>query len=137
MLYQRKKKSTSLNTIEFLDTLAYNPHWQGSGILIFLCKYYTVISDTLVGSFLDMLFLLLALILSELHELQDKAHRRICVRDITFCTVSFLCLFVAFFVYSLLLPKWHTSGMAAIKIHILLWVVIFCVMISWVNGQKY
>ena len=31
-------------------------------------KYYIVISDTLVGSFLDVLFLLLAIILSEFHE---------------------------------------------------------------------
>ena len=56
--------------IEFLDTSAFinNPHWQSSGILIFLCKYYIVISDTLVGSFLDVLFLLLAVILSELCE---------------------------------------------------------------------
>ena len=38
------------------------------GITIFLCKFDVVISDTLVGSFLDVLFLLLALILSELHE---------------------------------------------------------------------
>ena len=52
------------------------------------------------------------------------------------CTLSFLCLFVAFFVYSLPLSKWRTRGMAPIKIYILLWVV-FCVMISWANGQKY
>ena len=31
-------------------------------------KYYIVISETLVGSFLDELFLLLAVMLSELHE---------------------------------------------------------------------
>ena len=57
-------------TTEFLDTSASinNPHWQSSGLLIFLCKYYIVISNTLGGSFLDMLFLLLAVILSELHE---------------------------------------------------------------------
>ena len=61
---------TSLDTTEFLDThvCINNPHWQSSGIIIFLCKYYIVISDTLVGSFLDVLFLLLAVILSELHE---------------------------------------------------------------------
>ena len=39
-------------------------HWQGCGFIIFLCKYYIVIADTLVGSFLDVLFLLLAVILS-------------------------------------------------------------------------
>ena len=61
---------TSLNTIDFLDTYVCtnNPHWQSSRIIIFLWKYYIVISDTLVGSFLDVLFWLLAVILSELHE---------------------------------------------------------------------
>ena len=39
-----------------------------TGILIFLCKYYIDISETLVGSFLELLFLLLAAVLSELHE---------------------------------------------------------------------
>ena len=33
-----------------------------------LCKYYIVISDTLVGSFLDVFFLLLAVILLGLLE---------------------------------------------------------------------
>ena len=57
-------------TIELLDTSAFinNPHRQSSGVLIFLCKYYIVISDELVGSLLDVLFLLLAVILSERHE---------------------------------------------------------------------
>ena len=63
---------TSLDTVEFLDKYVFvnNPHWQSSGIIIFLCKYYIVISDVLVGFFLDVLFLvlLLAVILSELHE---------------------------------------------------------------------
>ena len=45
-----------------------NPHWQSSGIIIFLCKYYTVISDAMVGLFLNVLFLLLAVILLELYE---------------------------------------------------------------------
>ena len=81
--------------IKFLDTSAFinNPHWQSSGILIFLCKYSIVISDTLVGSFLDVHFLLLAVILSEPHQkprrkdwVTEKVHRRICVTDITFLT---------------------------------------------------
>ena len=68
--YQRRQKITSLNTIEFLVTYVFinNPHWKSSGILIFLCKYYIVISDALVGSFLDVFFLSLTVILSELHE---------------------------------------------------------------------
>ena len=36
--------------------------------MTFLSKYYIVISDTLVGSFLDVLYLLPAVILSGLHE---------------------------------------------------------------------
>ena len=37
--------------IEFFDTSAFinNQHWQRSGILIFLCNYCIVISETLVG----------------------------------------------------------------------------------------
>ena len=31
-------------------------------MIIFLCKYYIVILDTLVGSFLDVLFVLLCLL---------------------------------------------------------------------------
>ena len=45
-----------------------NPHWQSCGIIIFLCKYYIAISDTMVGSFLDVLFLLLAVTLSGTQE---------------------------------------------------------------------
>ena len=61
---------TSLDPIEFLDKhiCINNPHHQSSRIIIFLGKYYIVISDTLVDSLLDVLFLLLAVILSELHE---------------------------------------------------------------------
>ena len=56
--------------IEFLDThvCINNPHWQRSGILIIFCKYCIVILDTLRGTFLDVLFLLPAVILSELYE---------------------------------------------------------------------
>ena len=54
----------------YLDAYVFinNPYWQSCGIIIFLCKYYVVISDTLVGFFLDVLIFLLAGILSELHE---------------------------------------------------------------------
>ena len=40
-------------------------------------------------------------------QLQRKVHRRICERDIPFLTVQrpFYVIFVAFFVYSLPLPK--------------------------------
>ena len=134
-------------TIEVLYTSAFinNPHWQSSGILIVFCKYYIVFSDTLVGSFLDVLFLLLAVILSERHEkprrkdwvTEKSTLKNLCEGYHFFdYTLSFLCPFVAFFVCSPPLPKWCTWGMAAIKIHILLWVV-FYVIISWVNGRKY
>ena len=98
-----------------------NPLWQCSGILIFLCKYYIVVSDTLIGSSLDVLFLLLDVILSELIEkprrkdwvTEKSTERNLCVGYHFFdCTLSFPCLFVAFFVYSLPLPKWRTCGMS-------------------------
>ena len=62
-------------SIEFLDTSAFinNAHCQSSRILISLCKYCIVISDTVEGFFLDVQFLLLDVILSELHE---KPRRR-------------------------------------------------------------
>ena len=68
------KEITSLDPTKFLDThvCINNPHWQSSGIIIFLCKYDTVILDILVGSLLDVLFLLLTGILSEFHEKQRR-----------------------------------------------------------------
>ena len=67
-------------TIEFLDTNfgTNNRHWQSSGIIILLRKYGIVISDTLVGSFLDVLFLLLVVILPESHQ---KLRRKDWVRE--------------------------------------------------------
>ena len=55
-----------LETIAFLDAHVYidNPYWQSCGIIISLCKYYIVISDTVIG--LDVFFLSPAVILSEL-----------------------------------------------------------------------
>ena len=101
-----------------------------------MCKYYIVISDTLVGSFLDVLFLLLAVILSELHvkpirKVSEEIYRNICVRGINFLTAltpfyvircCFLCL--------LLSPSQVT--------YLLNGPYGWCsVMISWVNGRKY
>ena len=72
----KEVENPSLDTIEFLDThvcidnthvCINNPHWQSSGIIVILRKYYIAISDTLVGSFLDVFFLLFAVIFSELH----------------------------------------------------------------------
>ena len=106
--------------IEFLDTSAFinNQHWQSSEILIFLCKYDIVISETLVGFFLDVHFLLLAVILSELHEkprrkdwVKEKIHRRICVRDITFLTAR--CPFYVFLLLFLSTPSHFPSDVPA------------------------
>ena len=60
----------SLDTIQFFDThvCINNSHWESSGITIFLWKYWKVISDTLIGFFLDVFFLLLTVILSKDHE---------------------------------------------------------------------
>ena len=117
--------------IDFLNTSAFinNQHWQSSGILIFLCKYCIVISDTLVGSYQDIMRNQ-----ERKTDLQKKVHRRICVREITFLTAlhffSCLCLFAFCCFFRLfLLPMWRPCGMTPIKIHALLWVV-FCVMIS-------
>ena len=70
-LQQRKWKTTSLDTIEFLDThthmLGIQPTLTNSGIILFLPKYYIIILDTLVDSLLEALFLLLDVMLSGLH----------------------------------------------------------------------
>ena len=50
------------NSIFSLTCCIHVPHWQSGGIIIFLCRYYLVISDTLIGSFLDVLFLLFGVI---------------------------------------------------------------------------
>ena len=68
-IISKEVENYALDTTEFLDThvCINKPHWQSSGIIIFLCKYYIIISDTLVAFFLDVLLLLLAVILSELY----------------------------------------------------------------------
>ena len=87
------------------------PHWQSSGIIIFLWKYYIVISDTLVGFFFDVLFLLLAVLLSELYEkprrkkdwvTEKSTKKNLRERHQFFWlhTLSTKSFFVAFFVYS-------------------------------------
>ena len=61
-----------------------NPHWRSGGIIIFFCNYYIVISDTMVGSFLDVLILLLTVILSGLNEKPRRNKYWVTGRDITF-----------------------------------------------------
>ena len=69
-----------------------------------LCKYYIVVSDTLVCSFLDVLFLLLAIILSGLHDKprrnKDRVTEKTTQKNLSQghhffpCTPSFLCHFL-------------------------------------------
>ena len=47
------------------------PYWKGSGIIIFLCKYYIAIPDTLIR-LLDEFFLLLTVNQEKKIELQKK-----------------------------------------------------------------
>ena len=110
-----------------------NSHWQSSEIIIFLCKYYVVISDTVVGFFLDVFFLLIAVILSELHEkparnkawvTEKSTQNNLCEGHHFFdCTPSFLCHFLLLSL-STLLPKWRTCWMAPIKKIIFIWVIL-------------
>ena len=106
-----------------------NTHWQSGEIKIFLCKYYIALSDTLVGSFLDVLFLLLAVILSRFLEKPRRnkdwvTEKSTYIEELVWGRSFFLLhallsmsLFVAFFVFSLLLPKRRTCWIAPIKIH--------------------
>ena len=129
-LYHRRWKITSLDTIEFLDTHACinNPHWEVSGIIIFLRKYYIVISDALGGfSFGCVLFVARCNIiraLSETKKEQRFSYRENYIEEFVWGTSTLFWLpvllfmsFVAFFVDSLPLPKWRTCWMTSIKIH--------------------
>ena len=129
-LYHRRWKITSLDTIEFLDTHACinNPHWEGSGIIIFLRKYYIVILDALGGfSFGCVLFVACCNIISALWETKKEqrfSYRENYIEEFVWGTSSLFwlpvllfMLFVAFFVDSLPLPTWRTCWMTSIKIH--------------------
>ena len=81
---------------------------------------YIVISDTLATSFLDVLFLMLALIFSEFHE-NPRRKDSVSEKRIEFVWATNLfwlyallsmSFFVAVFVYSLPLPKWRAYSMA-------------------------
>ena len=120
-------ENLSLDSIKFLGThvCINNPHWQSSGIIVFLCKYYIDISNTLIGW--RVLFVPRCNIIRASWETKTegltcrkKVHRRrIRVRNITFLAVhpSYQVIFPAFFVYSLPFPKWRTCWMAPIEIH--------------------
>ena len=98
-----------------------NPDWQSGGIIIFLCKYFIVISDLLVGTFLNVLFLMLAVILRNQEGKNIQLQKKNCIEEFVWGTSLFslhallsMSLFIAFFVYSLPLSKWRTCW---IKIH--------------------
>ena len=128
------KKRRFFVYIAFLDTYVCinNPYWESSGIIITLCKYEIVISDTLIGCWICFSFCWLWYHQSfmkiqeerigfqeERIGLQKKVHRRICVSDITFLTarsssyVNFCCIFrlllpfrlLQFYVENIFLPS--------------------------------
>ena len=115
-----------------------NPHWQSSGNIIFLCKYYIDISDALVGSFLDVLFLLLVVILPGFHMkprrkdwVSEKIYRKICVRGIKLL-IALPPFYVILCCFFCLLPS------PSQVTYLLNGPYGWCsVMISWVNGRKY
>ena len=88
----RKLKIASLDTIAFLGThvCISNPDSQSSEIIIFWCRYYIVISDTLIGSWIYFCCSWLQCYQSFMKnqegkiEQQKKVHRRIYMRNITF-----------------------------------------------------
>ena len=103
-----------------------------------MCKYYIVIWGAQVRYFLDVLFLLLAIVLSQPHEEPRRNNDRVAERiHSLFMTArhSFNIIFCCFL--SLLSPPSQTMYfLSGPYIDILLGVVL-CVMISWVNGWKH
>ena len=98
----------TLNNHIFRNTCMYinNPYWQSSGIIIILCKYDTVTSDTLTDSW--MYFFGCSLwyyqsfmgIPEEMIELQRKVNREFVRVTLLFLAARppFYIIFVAFFV---------------------------------------
>ena len=101
-----------MDTITILDThvCANNPYWQSSGIIILLCKYSIVLSDTLTGSWMCFSGCSLQYYWRVMRHdwvtgrlsYWKKVHKRICLRNITFLAAySPSCvIFVTVFVYS-------------------------------------
>ena len=106
-LYWRRKKISSLEAITFLDTdpSIDNPYSQSSGIIIFLYKFYIVISYILIESWMCFSCCSLKNYHSFMRNqeekvaLQKKAHWRICVTAITILAAC-LPSYVFFFDYS-------------------------------------
>ena len=132
---------TFLDTTEFLDThvCINNPHWQSSGIIIFLYKYDAAIYFSWICSSSRSLQYYQSFIRNQEGkiELQKKVHRRICVSEITFLTAR--SSFYVFFCWSLSSPSPFPIDVlderTLWRYTILQWLV-FCVMIPWVNCRK-
>ena len=71
-LISRRYKIVSLGTIAFLDThvCIKNPYWQSSGITKIFLQIYSYLRYT--DKLLDVFFLLVTVILSELHEIPGR-----------------------------------------------------------------
>ena len=105
-------------------------------LLYFLCKYCIVISGALVGSSLDVLLFLLAILLSEPHEKPRRNNDRV-KKNIHFFWLHAI-LSISFLLLSPSTPLLFLSDVLAewplnrrIVRSGILW---FCVMISWANG---
>ena len=103
-----------------------------------MCKYYIVISGALIGSSLDVLFLLLAIVLSEPHEkprrnndrVTEKIHWIFLIARHPFSIILCCCL-------NLLPPPSQVTYLLNDPYTDTLLGVAFFVMISWVDGWKY
>ena len=92
--YSKEVENCIMDTITILDThvCANNPYWQSSGIIILLCKYSIVLSDTLTGSWMCFSGCSLQYYWRVMRHdwvtgrlsYWKKVHKRICLRNITF-----------------------------------------------------
>ena len=112
--------------------------------IIFLFQSYIVISYTMVYFFLDVLFFLLAVILSEFYEEarrkkdwlgKSSTKKNLCEGRHMFDGTSSPRCHLLLLPSSTLLPKWRTCWMTPMKIHNILMSVILCgienMKISW------
>ena len=106
MLYRSSYKIVSLDTIALLDTHVgiKNPYWQWSGIIMILCKHYIYLRYT--NTLLDVLFILLAVILSELHE---NTRRKDWITEKKLCIEEFVCGTSLFYLHVLLLKSFFVA----------------------------
>ena len=122
-----KEVETDIVRHNWIFKYTHNSHWQICGIIIFFGKYYIVISDTMVDSFFDVFFLLIAvnnIRTSWITKKERLSYRKKYKEEFVWGTSLFWLLaffsmsfFVAFLVYSLLFPKWRICWVAPIKIH--------------------